>query len=114
MWYTHTHIYMCVSYNEILLSCLKIEGNPVIYDNMGGLWGHYAKWNSQRKTFTVWYHLNVEFKRSWMHRNSGMAAAGGWEGEENGEIFVKGYKLPIIRWINWGNLIYNNIPGLPW
>jgi hypothetical protein len=43
-----------------------------------------------------------------------MAAAGGWEGEENGEIFVKGYKLPIIRWINWGNLIYNNIPGLPW
>jgi hypothetical protein len=32
-----------------------------------------------------------------MHRNSGMAAAGGWEGEENGEIFVKGYKLPIIR-----------------
>ena len=32
-----------------------------------------------------------------MHRNSGMAAAGGWEGEENGEIFVKGYKVVVNR-----------------
>ena len=32
------------TYNKILF-CLKKEGNPIIYYNMNGLWGHYAKWN---------------------------------------------------------------------
>ena len=99
MWYTHTHTHMCISHNEILLSCLKTEGSPVMYDNMGGLWGHYAEWNSQRKTFTVWYHLNVEVKRSWTHRNNGCCCRRG--GEENGDICQRiqtsNYKMNKLR-----------------
>ena len=97
--HTHTHTHMCISHNEILLSCLKTEGSPVMYDNMGGLWGHYAEWNSQRKTFTVWYHLNVEVKKSWTHRNNGCCCRRG--GEENGDICQRiqtsNYKMNKLR-----------------
>lgn len=48
-------------YSGILLSCEK-EGNAVIYDNMNGLQGHFAKWN-KRKTNITWSLLYVESKK---------------------------------------------------
>ena len=37
--------------------------NFAIYSNMDGLEGHYDKWNKQRKTNSVRYHLYVESKK---------------------------------------------------
>ena len=31
-------------------------------NNLNGPWGHYVKWNRQRKTNTVWIHLYVKLK----------------------------------------------------
>ena len=49
-------------YSEILLSHLK-EWNFAVCSNMDGLGEHYAKWNCQRKTNTVWYHLYMGSKK---------------------------------------------------
>lgn len=32
-----------------------------------------------------------------------------WAGGENGQTLVKRYKLPIIRWIVWGDLIHSMV-----
>ena len=39
--HTHTHGDTCAQ-NEMLFTHEK-EENPAIFDNMGGLWRHYAK-----------------------------------------------------------------------
>ena len=31
--------------------------------NMGKTWGQYAKWDKQKKTNMVLYHLNIESKK---------------------------------------------------
>ena len=43
--------------NEILFSHTK-EGNPAIYENIDGLWGHCPKEINQRKTHTVRSHMS--------------------------------------------------------
>ena len=39
---------------------IKNQGIPTICGNMDGPWGHYAKWNRQRKRNNVWSHLHEE------------------------------------------------------
>ena len=41
IWYTHTH----TQTHKILLFCHRKEGISSFCNNMGGPWGHYAKWN---------------------------------------------------------------------
>ena len=53
MWSTHTTEYS---------SAMKKQ-NFAIYSNVDGLGGHYGKWNKQRKTNSVRYHLYAESKK---------------------------------------------------
>ena len=48
--------------DEILFSRKK-ERNPVISDNMDGLWGYYPKWNKSDKTNSIWPYLYVESEK---------------------------------------------------
>lgn len=44
-------------------SGLRKEGNPAIFENMDGHWGHYHNWQkSDKKVSSIWYHLYVESK----------------------------------------------------
>ena len=62
---------------------------------------------SQRKTNTVWSHLHVESsKAKFVETESRMVVA---RGSGNGVILVKGYKLPLKRWISSGYLMYTVI-----
>ena len=43
---------------------------PAICNNMDGSWGHYANWDVRlRKTNTLRYHLAMESRKSWIHKN---------------------------------------------
>ena len=72
-------------------------------------WGHYARWNkSDRKTDTVWYHLYAESKKL-IETETRMVVTRGLRGGENGEVLVKGYKLPVIRQISSEDLMHNMV-----
>ena len=58
MWDTHTHTHTHTE-DGILFSHEK-EGNPAIFNNIYGHWGHYAKWDNLDRENTVWYYLYVE------------------------------------------------------
>lgn len=45
--------------------------------------------------------------KSWTHRNR--EYNGGCQGGTNGEMLVKGYKLPVIRWVSSGDLMYSMV-----
>lgn len=50
-----------------------------------------------KETSTVWYHLYVESKNSLTRRSRVEWWLPGLEGEGNGEMLVKEYKLPAVR-----------------
>ena len=57
-----------------ILYCLsreahKKELNLATCNNIDGTWGHYAKWVSQRKTITIWFHLHMKSKKQENQQN---------------------------------------------
>ena len=68
---------------------------------------------SQRKTNTVWSHLCVESKTAeFIEIESRKLVAKGWGlggGGGNGEMLIKGYQLPAIRWLSSGDLMYSTV-----
>ena len=40
---------VCVYIHNWIVFSPKKEGNPSVWDNVGGLWGHYSKWNKSDK-----------------------------------------------------------------
>ena len=86
---THTH-------SGILFSH-ETEGNPAIYNNLVGAWGHYAKWNKSDRErqilYAPTYMWNLKMPNSEKHRVEWKLPGVG----ENGEMWVKGYKLSVIR-----------------
>ena len=77
------------------------EGNPAIC-------GNYAKWNqSGRGRQTLWFHIYVEYKKPNSQKpriDWGFEGLGAWG---VGEMFVKGYKLLVIKWMSSGDVIYS-------
>ena len=57
----------------------------------------------------MWSHLYVESKRSNPEKQELERWLRGMGGERNGEILVKRYKLPAIRLISSGGLMYSNM-----
>ena len=71
-------------------------------------WGIWLSEVSQRKTNTVWYHLYVESKKAKLLKKENDGYQGlGVHSEENGEILVIEYKLPLGRWTSSGDLMYS-------
>lgn len=81
--------YVLLLCNPILVTNTREHcfGNPLIWDNMNGAWGHLAKWNkSDRETLygtTEMWNLNTgKQKASWWVPRDG----GGGRGELGGAI----------------------------
>ena len=51
----------------------------------------------QRKTNTVWSHIYVESKKDELIQAESRIVVARAGGGGNGEMLVKGYKLPVIR-----------------
>ena len=62
----HRFIYNGMEYYSVKMEyCLAIKRRKSCHcDNLGGPWGHYAKWDKpdRLKTNTLWSHLYLEFK----------------------------------------------------
>ena len=79
----------------------------------GGTWGHYAKWNElerkRQKLFDLIYSWNLKTKQT--HRTGQTDSCKRW-GVQDGEKWVqvaKRCKLPIIRWVSPGNVMYSMV-----
>ena len=80
--------------------------NSVACDNLDKPWGHCAKFNkSDRERNSAWSHFYAESKKLNSEKQRvGLWLPGDWGGG-NGEMLVKGYKLPVIRWTSSWNLM---------
>ena len=73
---------------------------------------------SQRKTHIVWYHLYIESKKAKLMGTVNRLP--GAESRGDGEMLVTNCKLPAIRWMSSGDLMYslviivNNIVLFTW
>ena len=90
----HTHT------TENYLTTRKKERNLAVWDNLDGPWGHHTKWNeSDRERQRS--HLYRESKKKKPPKfieteKSGFQESGS---SRNKEMLVKGYRLPVMRWI---------------
>ena len=80
------------------------KGNPAIYNNIAGPWGHYAKWNQGEKAQYCMVSLTCE--NSWQQTK--MKASKGWEWGK--EMLVQEHQLPVRKWVSSGesNIQYSD------
>ena len=91
----------------ILFSHEKEESHAIC-ENMGELWGHYAKQNKPDReiqiSYDVTYTWTLEKKTEFMETESRLVAARVVEVEEMGE---GRYKFSALIWISSGDVMYS-------
>ena len=106
--YSNTYIYIShisiKTYNEILFIHIR-EGNPAICINLEDTMLSKISQTQIGKCCVI--SLTYGIWKSWTHKtreqNGGFQRLGRGQ---NGEMLVKGYTLPVIRWMSSGDLMY--------
>ena len=96
--------------NRILFSHEK-EGNPAICNNLGGPWGHYAKWDKSDRERQILhdftYMWNLKELNSKRQRGEWWLPGPGAGGL--GLMLVKEHNLAVRRWVSSGDLTYSMV-----
>ena len=92
--HTHTHTHTMEYY-----SAIKKEGNPAFCNNMDNTRRHYAK-TEKGKYYMISLRCGILKPKLIETENILVVLRGLFKGWEKRMKVVKGYKLPVIRWIS--------------
>lgn len=74
------------------------EGNSDPRYNMNQSWGHHAKWNSHKRTNSVWFHLHeVPRESEFIETESKTVAARYWGEGGSGELVFNRNSFSLVR-----------------
>lgn len=101
------YIYM---YNGILFRLNK-EGNPAICDNIDELGGLYTKWNKPDTERQILYDLTYKWnlKKVNLRKTEYNSGCQGLKSEGNEKMLVIGYKLSVLRWVRFRDLMHSMV-----